>query len=554
MRQRLSLRIPFFLLGALTFYVATVEMRPGRLYFLLNYLLFQDSLATFLLYLLAFGFSLLGLLLLWLNRSQKVFTVFLVLLAPCLFISLAYRLITGYNFMYSDAVLAWNNLPLVGTVLVNYAGSLLMALVAAAFILGLLVLVRRQVAWRSTLSTTLVFPIAALTAWAFITTTNGLVDDFPALYRVPITAAVTLTDRVPQPPRAQVTAHPVTAGVPHLFLLVDESITATELSLNHPALATTPFLSTIRHQLIDFGLARAFTNQSGGSNLALFSGARSSDLPDKDFHLLATSSIFQFAQKAGYTTYYIDAQLQDGLQNFMSPEDLKYIDHVLRPAKMHPQAPYYERDMLVAAQLTHLAKQKGKVFAYVVKAGAHWPYGQTYPPDSVFFSPVLAARSFYKDPERTLNTYHNSLRWTVDEFWRRLTQEISAQDSTVIVYTSDHGQNLSEAGISLTHASVYNTNPQEAAVPLWIWDPAQLAAAPAKAKQASVIYSHAHIFPSLLRLQGYAPGWVKQTYGPSLLDSVPENAGPNVFLAGDIFGRGPHSLVPFYPAKSIFKR
>ncbi|WP_192823382.1 sulfatase-like hydrolase/transferase [Rufibacter sp. LB8] len=551
MRQRFSPWIPLFLLGALALYVATVEMRPGRLYFLLNYLLFQDSLTSLLLYLLTFAVSIGSLLLLWFNQSRKLFIGFLALLIPSLTISFAYRLVTGYNFMYSDAVLAWNNLALASTAVLNYSSSLFLALAGAAFIVFILLKVRNHVKWRSAPSTAFIFFLSALGAFAFIKTSTGVVDDFPAMYRVPLTLAVAVSDRVPQPQREQVTIQPIAEGVPHLFLIVDESITATELTLYNPGLATTPFLASIQEQLKDFGISRAFTNQSGGSNLALYSGAQLSDLPDKAFSLLSRSTIFQFAKKAGYTTYYIDAQLNDGLQNFMSPEDLKYIDHVERPAGAHPNAPYYQRDILVAERLTQLAKHPSKVFAYVVKAGAHWPYGQTYPTDSTFFMPALASRSFYKDPERTLNTYHNALRWTVDEFWRKVTQGISPQDSTVIVYTSDHGQNLSQAGISLTHASVHETSPQEAAVPLWIWDPAQLAPSTAsKALIARTVFSHAHIFPSLLQLQGYAPSWVRKNYGPSLLDTLPSTSGANVFLAGDIFGRGPHSLIPFYPSKA----
>ncbi|WP_210466420.1 sulfatase-like hydrolase/transferase [Rufibacter roseolus] len=545
MRPRFLRHTPFILFCALALFVLLIEMRPGRFYFITTFLLFQDSLMHLLLYLVLFAFSVASLLLLLFNRSKILYRVTLAHLLPCLLISLTYRFITGYNFMYSDAVLAWNNLPLLDTALQNYGGQAALAFLATILVIIAINWLRKKAAWRSASWTACFLPLAAIAAFTMIKRTTGVVDDFPALYRVPLTVIAVVTDQLPQPLRTPVPVPPESAGVPHLFLIVDESITATELTLHQPELKTTPFLYSVRRQLLDFGVASSTTNQSAGSNIALMSGTRPTELPDTAYRTFSRTNIFQFAQKAGYITYYIDAQLGgDVLQNFMSPEDLKYIDHMERPAFTHPQAPYYDRDMLVADQLAHLAKSPKKVFAYVVKAGAHWPYARTYPADSTFFKPVLSPRSIYKDQARTLNTYHNSLRWTVDQFWRKLMGTISPQDSTVIFYTSDHGQNLAQSGISITHASVQETSPQEAAVPLWIWDPGKLTGIPSSPKPRWG-YSHFHVFPALLRLQGFSPNWVQKQYGPSFWDDSANSASKRFFLAGDLFGRGPHSLVPF---------
>ncbi|WP_205501855.1 sulfatase-like hydrolase/transferase [Rufibacter psychrotolerans] len=547
MRQRLPQYALLLCLGlfVLGLYVATVEMRPGRLYFLVTFLLFQDSVTRLLLYLLVFAGSLLGLLTSLFNRSTWFYRLTLLFLFPSLLLSLTYRFISGYNFMYPDAVLAWNNLALADTALQNFYGQIAAAFFAAVVILATIHFIRKRIPWRAPSWTGWLVSLAAVAVFALMKRTTGLVDDFPALYRVPLTFLAAATDQVPQPVRTPVPVAPGSSGVPHLFLIVDESITATQLTLQNRKLQTTPFLYSVRDQLLDYGVASSFTNQSAGSNIALMSGTRPAEIPDLAYRTFSRTNIFQFAQKAGYATYYIDAQ-QGGnvLQNFMSPEDLKYIDYVERPGATHPDTPYYQRDMLVAQRLAQLAKQPQKVFVYVVKAGAHWPYARTYPQDSTFFKPVLSARSIYKDRERTLNTYHNSLRWTVDQFWRRLMKNIAKTDSTVILYTSDHGQNLAQAGISITHASVHKTSPQEAAVPLWIWDPSGLTGH-SPDERPKLGYSHAHIFPTLLRLQGYAPTWVRQQYGPSLLDQAPVPAAERTFLAGDLFGRGPHSLVPF---------
>lgn len=536
---------PFLLWCVLALFVLVVEMRPGRFYFITSFLLFQDSLVHLLQYLLLLGVSLTGLLLLLFNRSKLLAYGLLAFLLPCMIISLTFRFVTGYNFMYTDAVLAWNNLALADTAVQNYNWQVAAAFASALAITAGIIWARKKVAWRAAPWSAILFPLTAGAIFYQIKSTTGVVDDFPAAYRVPLTILAAVTDRLPQPVRRPVPVSTVAKGVPHLFLIVDESITATELTLHNPHLLTTPFLNSVREQIQDFGIASSMTNQSGGSNIALMSGTRMSELPDTGFHTFSSTNIFQFARKAGYTTYYIDAQ-QGGevLQNFMSPEDLKYIDYVERPANQHPKKPYHDRDMWVANRLAQLAKEKTKVFAFVVKVGAHWPYARTYPADSAVFTPVLSPRSIYKDPERTLNTYHNSLRWTVDHFWRQLMHSISPADSTVVVYTSDHGQNLTQAGLSLTHASVHDTSPQEAAVPLWIWDPGQLSGATRAAKTRQG-YSHEHIFPTLLRLQGYSPAWVRQQYGPSLLETMTTPRPQRFFLSGDLFGRGSYSLVPF---------
>ncbi|MCR5886598.1 sulfatase-like hydrolase/transferase [Hymenobacter sp. J193] len=524
-------------------YVALVEMRPGRLYYILTYLLFQESVTQLLGYLLCLGLAVAGLLALWLNRARLLYSLGSALWLVCLAVSLTYRLIIGYNFMYSDAVLAWNNRALAGVALQSYAGQLAGAVLGASLVLAGLHWLRQRIAWRAAPVSALLLPLAGAAIYAQIKWTTGTVDDFPALYRVPLTLLAAITDQLPQPQRAPVPVAPVAPGVPHLFLVVDESITASELTLQDSALRTTPFLYSVRGQLHDFGVASATINQSAGSNIALMSGTRPAELPDTRYRTFARTSIFQFAKRAGYATYYIDAQLGgDVLQNFMSPEDLRYIDHVERPAAQQPQLAYYERDMVVAARLRELARQPRKVFTYVVKAGAHWPYARTYPADSAFFRPVLSPRSLYKDQNRTLNTYHNAVRWTVDEFWRKLMTDIVPRDSAVVVYTSDHGQNLTTSGVAVSHASVYETSPQEVAVPLWVWDAGKQVTFPPTAVTGPG-RSHFDIFPTLLRLQGYAPAWVAQHYGSSLLDAPTQE--PRRFMTGDLFGRGPHALQPF---------
>lgn len=524
-------------------YVSTVEMRPGRLYYVLNYLFFRVSILDFFIYLALLAATCTSLLFLFLIRSKKVFYSFLAMLFLTLWLSLTYRLISGYNFMYADATVAFNNVGMADLALQNYINEIYLALFFAACVSGLLILLRKKTKFRfANRYGVFALILTPLIIWQ-IHQTNGIIDDVPAFFRVPSTMLVASINRLEQPARTDVSLKLANKSVPRIFLIVDESVTGGQLTINNPNVKTTPFLAGFKTRLFNFGITSSTTNQSNGSNIALMCGTRPEELPDKKRLTLRRPNIFQYAKKAGYTTYYLDGQLaNNALQNYMSPEDLKYIDHFWQPGSAFPEQPRYMRDFLIAEKLIELTRSKKKVFVYAVKVGAHWPYGNAYPADSAFRKPVLSSRNMYKDRERTLNTYHNALRWTVDEFWKKLLTTIHSSDSVVAVYTSDHGQNLQEEGLSITHASIMNTKAQEAEVPLLLWDPAILLPQPFKPLSFSK-YSHAAIFPTLLQLQGYSKEEVKERYGPSLLEpALPEE---RFFLSGDFFGQGPAHRIRF---------
>ncbi|MCC9165915.1 sulfatase-like hydrolase/transferase [Pontibacter harenae] len=526
----------------LCLFVVTVEMRPGRVYYLLQMLLFRNSVANLALYLIIFGLTVWGLQIVLFNKNKTIRIASAAVWLPLLFISLVYRFITGYNYTYADAHTAINNTHLLSEAFNNYTLPLVFALAGTIATGAALCFANKRIKHVYKTGYTLVLlPLIVLSYW-YINRSLGVIDDLPVFYRVPLSTILAYNHTLPNTSRTPVQISPEQAGVKHLFLIVDESITGGALSINGNNSNTTPFLKSVSDQLQNFGIASAYTNYSAGSNIALMSGLRSQELPDKEKQALKKSNIFQYAKQAGYTTYFIDAQIGRGmLQNFVSSQDLKSIDHFVQVTEEQLEQPYYKRDFVIADLLLKLSKSNNKIFVYVNKAGAHWPYARTYHPDSVFFSPVLSERSMLKDKEKSINAYYNSIRWTVDGFWRKLIHNIQPQDSTFIVYTSDHGQDLSGDGISITHASTINTLPIEANVPLWILDKtgyAQSFTVPSPNQQ-----SHAQIFPTLLLLQGYNEKYIKNNYGPTLYDTnLPKI---RYFLSGDIFGRGPSTLIEF---------
>ncbi|WP_299704898.1 sulfatase-like hydrolase/transferase [uncultured Pontibacter sp.] len=532
---------PALLYITISLFIVTVEMRPGRVYQILQMLLFQDSVLSLTLYLLVFSIVAWSFQAALFNKSRAIGILTMGIWLPFLFISLLYRFISGYNYNYADAHTALNNTQFATSAFENYTLPVLLALFSAVLIGILVYIIRRRLPYLHRPLHALALVPSALISYWYISNTLGVIDDLPALYRVPLSTYIAHSHALPSTPRVAVLQKSQQAGVKHLFMLVDESITGSALAINGATANTTPFLNSVAGQFQNFGIASAYTNYSAGSNIALMSGLQAHELPDYEKQALKKPSIFQYAKQAGYETYFIDMQMGRGiLQNYVTPYDLESIDHYIFVTEEQLERPYYERDHYIADMLLKMAKSDQKVFVYANKVGAHWPYARTYPADSAFFMPVLSERSMLKDREKSTNTYFNSIRWSVDEFWKKLYNDLTPQDSTFIVYTSDHGQDLSGDGISIVHARNQDIATVEADVPLWCLDKTGYTASfpiPAPNRQ-----THAQIFPTLLLLQGYDPSFIINRYGPTLYDSPPTKRS---FLSGDIFGRGRSNVHDF---------
>lgn len=446
-----------------------------------------------------------------------------IFLFSVLFMDIAYLLITGSSFGYYDALNMMNNLhyagPAAESFIKEFIGAFLITGVCFSFIHGI-----RKKTDVTLLPKSALIPLATVGFFVLYALSNtARTDVLPSLYRTPLSLAFAAIEaRKPTQPRENVSATPDCLQSKHIFLVVDESITGSSLSINGGDSAATPFLNQHQDSLINFGIASSFTNYSAGSNICLISGARMQQLPDNEQRALRQPSIFQYAKAAGYKTYFIDAQTSGGqLQNYLTAQDLKSVDSFLQPAGCTPQ--FYKRDVVIAEWLAALAKKNEKSFVYVNKAGAHWPYEKSYPPE-------LEKRSDgAKDVKKE---YQLAVTWSADWFWERLLKGITGKDSCTIIYTSDHGEFINESGYaSAGHGTLYNPNPLEGNVPLLVYDRSNRFH---NITQKNA-FSHEQIFPTALLLMGFNDHYVSSRYGPSLFNA-PEKRR-RWFLSGDVFGR-----------------
>ncbi len=322
------------------------------------------------------------------------------------------------------------------------------------------------------------------------------------------------------------------AGQGDIILIIDESIAGRYLDINDAAgvrsgLASPPPGVSVSN----FGIAAAITNCSFGSNLSLrYGGTRDS------YHRasIAMPSIFTYAKHAGFDTVYMDAQRVDGAyQNGMDAAEEREIDRFVQ----FKNTPVIDRDMAVADALIAMLGNRRREFILVNKMGAHFPVADKYPDSADIFSPALPRNraaavtetmlpaNLYSGAEswrRYRNAYRNTVAWTVGGFFDRLFAH-ARLDGALIVYTSDHGQDLHERGDpgTTTHCSPSPAS-EEGAVPLAIIDTSgRWAAAAQRNFDAS---SHYRIFPTLLNSMGYDPAGVRRFYGEALDSAVPDPA------------------------------
>ncbi|AUM70850.1 sulfatase-like hydrolase/transferase [Pseudomonas fluorescens] len=313
-----------------------------------------------------------------------------------------------------------------------------------------------------------------------------------------------------------------------IVLIIDESIGGNYLDINtpfgvHSGLKTPPEGVDI----FNFGYAASIANCSADTNVTLRYGGTRTDY----MRINSTQpSIWQYARNAGLRTVYIDAQRTGGhLQNLMTELEKQDIDEFVQ----FDQTSVRDRDMAAAAKLIELLGDNQAELVVINKVGAHFPVHDKYPDDFMSYRPTLPRGQFQEvaDTGRRdgfngqkddwllyRNAYQNTLLWNVGEFFRRIFQQADLSHA-VLIYTSDHGQDLHERGNPglNTHCGG-DPVAEEGLVPLVIIQGSQLHTldwrqAWARNKDRS---SHYNIFPTLLQLMGYDPAGVESAYGKSL--------------------------------------
>ena len=330
-------------------------------------------------------------------------------------------------------------------------------------------------------------------------------------------------------PREPVTLARNGPAVGHdIVLIIDESISGNYLDINAP-FGVHSNLKQARPgvEIFNYGYAASIANCSADTNITLRYGGTRADYMRINSTL---PSIWQYAKKAGLRTVYIDAQRTGGnLQNLMNDAEKKDIDEFVQ----FDQTSVRDRDMAAAAKLIELLNDGKPQLVLINKVGAHFPVHDKYPDAFMAYRPTLPRGHFTEvadTGERTgfngqpddwvlyRNAYKNTVLWNVGEFFSRVFAQANLNNA-LLIYTSDHGQDLHERGNPglNTHCGGDPVE-EEGLVPLVVIQGDQLQTLDWSAQLAANKdrSSHYNIFPTLLQLMGYDLPGIEAVYGKPL--------------------------------------
>lgn len=326
----------------------------------------------------------------------------------------------------------------------------------------------------------------------------------------------------PPPVRQPVTmAHSGHRPLRNLIVVMDESIRGDLIDLNLEGGAATALAG--RPDVINFGVISSIANCSYATNAGFRYGIGRHDHLRQ---LAAHPSIWAYAKRAGYRTYFFDAQRSNGvLTNGMDEREHAEIDVHYQVAADRPPR---EKDVDLARALRRMMDEPSARprFIYVNKMGAHFPFEGKYPLEHARRSPVMETEYFGTEVDpagafqrfreshviadevgvRFRNSYHNAVSWNTSRFFEVLLDGLDLSD-TLILYTADHGVNLHDDGRPglNTHCTSGEANPDEGRVPLAVVTADIRTSAALRAAAAINVdrLSQFSVFPSVLRWMGY---------------------------------------------------
>jgi glucan phosphoethanolaminetransferase (alkaline phosphatase superfamily) len=328
-----------------------------------------------------------------------------------------------------------------------------------------------------------------------------------------------------------------------VIYIIDESIRGSNLSLNGYPRDTTPYLRSLASggQLTNFGICAAVSVYSHVSNAYLVSGA--ADIPDREFRTAKNPTLFDFAKAVGYETLFIDVD-----HSWLSTHTDEQGGKAIRSVDRWLRVPWFKKagidllgrkDLAVADVIIDALNQREGMFILVAKQGLHFNYRNRVPDDPAYqiWEPVMSPQDTI-DPspagrEKLVNTYDNGLRYQVDEFFHQLVTRIKDQNY-VVVYTSDHGQTLSEKGQRYTHAK-----PDKVIVDVpcfFVQGSAYDRSDLMRKTIPGIRVSHLNLFASALDLLGVPESMRTRAYPKSIFELTTDDNRVRPYLTGSLNG------------------
>jgi glucan phosphoethanolaminetransferase (alkaline phosphatase superfamily) len=298
-----------------------------------------------------------------------------------------------------------------------------------------------------------------------------------------------------------VQGRPVAGPEPLLVVLVvGESLRSDHLGINGYQRNTTPRLSALGSQVLTFSDVASTANWTNRAVPGILSRPIGK----------GSATLVQTFREAGFRTAWISNQESSDLSLMAD-----VTEHATGTMDFHLRS-----DINLLPQFVSFVRQAGeRQFIVLHMMGSHIPYEERYGADSKVFRPTLSDLGV-NDPlpsnkAAVINSYDNTVIET-DKFLDRVIAALQQeQRPAVLLFTSDHGENLFDDARQLFMHAQRGPTRYDTHVPMLAWmNGAYRSAYPgvANALHANLDrpISHANVFPSLLDLgavswQGHDP-------------------------------------------------
>ena len=242
-----------------------------------------------------------------------------------------------------------------------------------------------------------------------------------------------------------------------MVLVIGETARYDHFGLNGYERPTTPLLSD-RHHLVSFDSIYGVANLTTVSVPLMLSRAT----PQRPQPLAHERSLTDAMSEAGYHTAWIANQSRT--------------NRILRPIAercntcnyMAVNDPAAQHDFGLLPLLAQQLKHDGRQFTLLHSLGCHFEYNKRYPPEFSIYQPD-AGNDMMSNRELLVNSYDNSVIYT-DRFLDSVISMLEqTQRPAVMVYISDHGENLLDDDRDMFLHGTYSGSLYEYHVPMFVW-------------------------------------------------------------------------------------
>ena len=282
-----------------------------------------------------------------------------------------------------------------------------------------------------------------------------------------------------------------------VVLVIGESVRSDHLGINGYARNTTPKLAALGPELLSFRDVVARANWTE----AAVPGILAWPLPAEQGRQRRASLPHTF-KEAGFGTAWLSNQ-----EPFPFASGADVAEFATNTRDYH-----FRKDVDLLPQLTSYVRQAGlRQFVVLHMAGSHIPYEERYDAQARTFVPTMrdlgigAPRA--ADSAAVVNSYDNTIV-ELDNFLHRIIGVLQAESRpAVLVYTSDHGENLFDDARELFMHAQRGPTRHDTQVPLLVWMNARYRATHPQAVQGLLgnlarPVGHADLFPTVLALGG----------------------------------------------------